>query len=86
MLLTTVGDDTVNVFETFTYSEGESAERFVFRRRHSQVQRNCRPVRNVVYERFCSGKMLRVQARASTSTSLASVIWRNRATSWRKTT
>jgi len=50
MLLTTVGDDAVKVFEAFTYIEGESAERFddVIRK----FKEYCTPVRNVVYERF----------------------------------
>ena len=50
MLLATVGDDAVKVFEAFTYIEGESAERFddVIRK----FKEYCTPVRNVVYERF----------------------------------
>ena len=50
MLLTTIGDDAVKVFEAFTYDEGESAERFdVVVRKFREY---CTPVRNIVYERF----------------------------------
>jgi len=50
MLLTTVGDDAVKIFEAFTYIEGESAERFedVIRK----FKEYCTPMRNVVYEHF----------------------------------
>lgn len=50
MLLTTVGDEAVKVFEAFTYDESESAERFdVVVRKFREY---CTPVRNIVYERF----------------------------------
>ena len=50
MLLTTVGDDAVKVYEAFTYAEGESADQFdVVMRKFKDY---CTPVRNVVYERF----------------------------------
>ena len=50
MLLTTVGDDAVRIFEAFTYAEGESADKFdvVVRK----FQEYCTPVHNIVYERF----------------------------------
>ena len=50
MLLTTVGDDAVKVFEAFTYAEGEAAEQFdVVVQKFKEY---CTPIRNTVYERF----------------------------------
>ena len=50
MLLTTVGDDAVRIFEAFTYAEGESADKFdVVIRKFKEY---CTPVHNIVYERF----------------------------------
>ena len=50
MLLSTVGDDAVKVFEAFTYQEGESCDTFdVVIRKFKEY---CTPVRNIVYERF----------------------------------
>ena len=56
MLLTTVGDDAVKVFETFTYAQDESAD--VFDVVMQKFKEYCTPLRNVVYERYVFGSML----------------------------
>ena len=83
MLLTTVGDDAVKVFEAFTYAEGEVAEQFdvVVRKFKERVRRYAIQSTNVIF----SGNTARSKVRLSINTLLVSAILQNHAISWKRT-